>query len=146
MIVSAPESPEPMDLTANDAPRHEGSVFSARQTERLKPLYGRFVNFTKVLLPFVATVLLVLVAIWPQLSEQNRRFSIGPARIDKDAAKNLTMVNARYTGVDELGRPFTLTANNARQENASTQAVDLEQPKADIVLEDGSWEIGRAHV
>src|SRR3546814_9872677 len=51
----------------------------------------------------------------------------------------LTMVNARYTGVDELGRPFTLTANNARQENASTQAVDLEQPKADIVLEDGSW-------
>src|SRR3546814_11035231 len=73
------------------------------------------------------------------LSEQNRRFSIGPARIDKDAAKNLTMVNARYTGVDELGRPFTLTANNARRENAPTQAVDLEQPKADIVLEDGAW-------
>src|SRR3546814_14983575 len=95
MIVSAPESPEPMDLTANDAPRHEGSVFSARQTERLNPLYGRFVNFTKVLPPFVATVLLVLVAIWPQLSEQNRRFSIGPARIDQDAAKHLNMVNAR---------------------------------------------------
>src|SRR3546814_17793176 len=55
------------------------------------------------------------------LSEQNRRFSIGPARIDKDAAKNLTMVNARYTGVDELGRPFSLTAHNARQENARSE-------------------------
>src|SRR3546814_21099821 len=70
------------------------------------------------------------------LSEQNRRFSIGPARIDKDAPKNLTLVNARYTGVDELGRPFTLPANNARQEHASAQAVHLEQPQADIVLED----------
>src|SRR3546814_18643911 len=117
-----------MDVTATEARRHEEAIFSARQTQRLSPLYGRFVGFMKVLLPFVATVLLVLVAIWPQLSEQNRRFSIGPARLDKEAAKNLTMVTARYTGVDHLGRPFTVPANRAHQAEANTPDVHPKHP------------------
>src|SRR3546814_11731009 len=40
---------------------------------------------------------------------------------------------------DERVLPVTFTANNARQENASGQAGDLGQPKADIVLENGCW-------
>src|SRR5690606_16376386 len=59
--------------------------------------------------------------------------------IDKDAARNLNMINARYTGVDDNRRPFTVTASSANQEDANSPLIALAQPKADIILEDGSW-------
>lgn len=128
-----------MDAAAQDRTARRDSVFRAREIRRLNPLYGMFVGIMKLLLPTAATLLIVLVAVWPQLDEQNRRFRIGPAEIDRDAARNLNMVNARYTGVDDERRPFTVTADAANQKAADSPLIELAQPKADIVMEDGSW-------
>ena len=128
-----------MDAAAPDETTRRDSVFRAREIRRLNPLYGVFVGVMKLLLPTVATLLIVLVAVWPQLDEQNRRFRIGPAEIDRDAARNLNMVNARYTGVDDERRPFTVTADAANQKAANSPLIALAMPKADIVMEDGSW-------
>ncbi len=139
MTAYARGSPEVMDATAEDTPARGSLTYVARRVERLSPTYGRFVTFMKLLLPTVATALVVLVLVWPQLAEQDRRFRIGVARIDKDAAENLSMINARYTGVDERRRPFAVTADAARQTGSDSPVVLLTQPKADIVLENGSW-------
>ena len=67
-------------------------------------LYGHFVGFMKVLLPTVATALLLIVVIWPQLNEQNKTFEIGFKEIDKSAAENLRMEKARFFHPQILGR------------------------------------------
>ena len=114
-------------------------ALTARRTQRAARFYGRFVNFMKVVLPTFATALLLIVVIWPQINEQRDKFEIGFARIDKSAAENLRMVKARYTGVDRSKRPFSITAEAAEQADPKSPIIELIQPKADIVTEDGSW-------
>lgn len=113
-------------------------AISARQQSRVSPNYGRFVGAMRVLLPTVATGLIILVLVWPQLDQQQRRFSLGPAKIDKSAAKNLTMLNGRYAGILEE-KPFTITATAARQKNASKMEFSLQGPKVDVMMQNGSW-------
>ena len=128
-----------MDAMADDASARPKVEFTARPVERINPAYGRFVGFMKLLLPTIAAALVILVVIWPNISEQGRRFRVGLAKIDKDAAENLIMINARYTGVDKERRPFAVTADAAEQDSTESSTVRLKNPKADIVLENGSW-------
>jgi lipopolysaccharide export system protein LptC len=92
----------------------------------------------KRLLPAVALLLLVLLAVAPNLR-------IGPAtdRVTyhavADASGNAlsTMQNAQYHGVDQHGQPFTLTADEANQRG--TDDVLLAKPVGDITLTSGAW-------
>jgi len=110
-----------------------------RERPRYNPLYGRFVGVTKVLLPTIATAIIALIVVWPELSNQENRFRLGPARIDRSEAENLRMVNARFTGSDTSKRPFTITADAADQATAKSVVIALESPKADIELSNGAW-------
>lgn len=113
-------------------------AISARQNVKMSPFYGRFVGTMRVLLPTVATGLILLVLVWPQFEDQQRRFTLGPAKIDKNAAKNLTMVNGRYAGILEE-KPFTITATKAHQKNTTDMEFSLLGPKVDIMMQNGSW-------
>jgi lipopolysaccharide export system protein LptC len=93
----------------------------------------------RILLPTVATALIIVVALWPQLSDQQRRYSITPAKVDAKATETVTMVNGVYTGDDEKQRPFTLTADSVQLASAGWTKVDMVSPKADILMLDGSW-------
>ncbi|MBO88768.1 MAG: LPS export ABC transporter periplasmic protein LptC [Rickettsiales bacterium] len=113
---------------------------TARRTQRASRVYGQFVGLMKVILPTVAMALLLVVVIWPQLKEQDGLFQIGfEGKIDRTAAENLRMERARYTGVDRSKRPFFVTAEAAEQADPNSPAIELLQPKADILMEDGSW-------
>jgi lipopolysaccharide export system protein LptC len=125
--------------TATEAPVRDRVALTARRTQSASYFYGYFVSFMKVLLPTVATALLLIVIIWPQLNEQNKAFEIGFKEIDKSAAENLRMEKARYTGVDQSKRPYSVTAEEAEQVDPQSPVIELMQPKADIVLQDGSW-------
>ena len=48
-----------------------------------------------------------------------------------------TVTDARYRGVDDQGRPYTLTAATAQQ--VGPERINLTTPKADITLADGTW-------
>ena len=56
-------------------------ALSARRTQRAGRLYGQFVGFMKVVLPTIATALLLIVVIWPQLNEQRDKFEIGIVKL-----------------------------------------------------------------
>lgn len=118
--------------------RHE-LPFSTRRTQTVSRRYGRFVGIMRILLPTIATALVILVALWPQLTDQQQRYSITPAKIASEAAKTLTMVNGVYSGIDDKRRPYTLTADSVKLSNSNLSVVALTAPKADLLMEDGSW-------
>src|SRR3546814_12080828 len=65
------------------------------------------------------------------------RSGIDFAKIARDQAKTLNMLNARYSGVDENNQPFTVAADLATQEPDDENLVELQHPKADILTNDG---------
>ncbi len=101
--------------------------------------YSIFVGFMKVLLPALAAALILLVVAWPQFTVDDDGFRLSVSKLAPDQADSLTMLNARFDGLDEKDRPYTLTADMATQSDSNEDLIELELPKADITLEDGTW-------
>ena len=101
--------------------------------------YSRFVYRTKLTLPAVAGALLLLVAAWPRLQGAFVSVRFPVPHIDLSDARDLHMANARFTGVDRQDRPFTITADTARQKPDLNGLVTLERPKGDLTTVAGNW-------
>ena len=111
----------------------------SRAVSRPSRRYTRFVSAMKLLLPAVAVGLLLLVAAWPSIEAQLVRFAAILPRLDLRDATDLRMVNARFSGLDKQNRPYTVTAETARQMPNKDDLIALEGPKADITLQSGAW-------
>lgn len=116
----------------------------SRFPRRFTQTYSRFVSMMKLLLPVVALVLIALVILWPHIGSDDLRFRIGFAAIKASVSKDPSMVNPRFVGTDSENKPYSITADLARslgdvtsKENPAN--IELEMPKADITLDDGSW-------
>lgn len=104
------------------------------------PGYSRFVALMKLALPLVALVLVMLVVLWPQLQERAAdMFTVGFADLDGRMAESQRLVNARYYGTDAEDQPFTITADLATETAPGSRVVRLDNPKADIALNEGAW-------
>ncbi len=101
--------------------------------------YSIFVGFMKVLLPAVAVALILLMFAWPKFVLDDNRFRLNISELGPEQAESLTMINARFEGVDAKNRPYMLTADMATQSDRDKDRIDLELPKADITLQDGAW-------
>ena len=93
------------------------------------------INTSKFVLPAAAVVLLASIALWPEFNEaaDKARFVYNGLR----AMDGARLTNAHYRGIDERGRPYTVTAATAVQRDA--EQVDLTVPNADMTLENGTW-------
>jgi lipopolysaccharide export system protein LptC len=94
------------------------------------------INLTKGLLPAGALLLLATIALWPELAHMRDTARVAYTRVTS-ALGGATLTDARYRGVDEHGRPYTLTAATAHQ--VGPNRVNLTTVKADITLSDGTW-------
>jgi lipopolysaccharide export system protein LptC len=128
------------------APRPTEAAIQAGGAPRPRPggpraggSYTRFVSLMKVALPMAAGVLVLLVVTWPQIEKRSEGFRLGATGIAVEDSKGQRIVNARFNGVDENGRPYTVTADGARQAEAESDNVELQFPKADITLNAESW-------
>ena len=101
--------------------------------------YSRFVYTTKLALPAIACALLLVVAAWPQLEAVFEAVRFPVPRIDLSEARDLHMAKARYTGIDRQNRPFTVTAEMARQKPDLNGLVTLDRPKGDLTTTAGNW-------
>jgi lipopolysaccharide export system protein LptC len=110
-----------------------------RRLAEPSPGYSRFVGWMKLLLPAVAIALLLLVVAWPRLQAGLDHLRLSFTRLDLSDARDLRMVNARFSGIDKRHRPFTLTADVARQMPERNDLMALEGPKGDITLQNGAW-------
>ena len=121
--------------------RPSGQPGGGRQPPRLSmsDRYSLFVGFMKVLLPATAAALILLVLAWPQFSIEEESFRLSISKLAPGQAESLTMLNARFEGLDENDRPYTVTADIATQSEIDKDLVTLERPKADITMADGTW-------
>lgn len=94
------------------------------------------ITFSKLMLPLAALGLLSSIAIWPELDHGVERARIALRQVSGEIEGG-RIVNARYHGLDEKGRPFTITAATARQNGPDR--IDMTSPKGDMTLENGSW-------
>lgn len=110
-----------------------------RQPRASVGFHSRLVGFLKLVLPLVAGALVLLVAAWPHLHQPTDRFKIGVSSVNLEEAATVKMVRPRFTGVDAANRPFVLTADDAMQQATDSNVVELQLPKGDVTLTNGSW-------
>lgn len=128
---SAGPTPPPRRLLA---PSRERWAPSAAQIARRRVA----VRLAKWLLPMAGVGLLLAIAVWPELDRMEDRARVSFRRVLQAQPDAVRMVEPRYQGLDEQNRPFTVTANVAAQTDRP-DIVDLERPRADLLLTDGSW-------
>lgn len=109
------------------------------RSTRIDRTYGRMVQFLKVALPTLALMLIALLIAWPRLSEQTTLPGMKLLDIDGNSGDSMQLSNARYQGVDDKDQPYTVTADKVRQGDLDAEFVNLEGPKADIMMADQSW-------
>ncbi len=91
----------------------------------------------KLGLPLLAVLVLSAVVLWPEIARMGERTRMSFRRVFSIEAESGRMMEPRYRGVDERGRPYTLTGSWASQ--AGPTRIDIGAPKGDMVLEGGSW-------
>jgi lipopolysaccharide export system protein LptC len=95
------------------------------------------VLLAKLFLPLLAVLLLASIAAWPEIVRMTDQGRVNFRRAFSLEPDTGRMREPRYHGVDQRGRPYTLTAAWASQ--SSQNRVDLGDPKGDLVLEGGQW-------
>ncbi|CAH2604802.1 LPS export ABC transporter periplasmic protein LptC [Rhodovastum atsumiense] len=132
----------PLPLPRRENPRRGDRLVASRPATAPTGIARRHlaVGVTKRLLPLVALALLTIVALWPELGQEERsRFSYRTRGIAPQAGQ---LTDVRYNGVDDHGRPYTMTASTAHQ--ISSERINLTDPKGDISLDNGTWLMSRA--
>jgi lipopolysaccharide export system protein LptC len=125
-----------MSLIPPNLASRRGSPPSPR---RFTQSYSRFVSMMKFTLPVVALALVSLVALWPHLAPDDLRFRIGFAAIKASITKDPSMLNPRFVGTDTYNKPYSVTADLARSIGELGAIIELEMPKADVTLDNGTW-------
>ncbi|MGG5808664.1 LPS export ABC transporter periplasmic protein LptC [Falsiroseomonas sp. CW058] len=136
----ASRSGGPAPLPGRAAPRR----MLAPSRERRAPTPGELarrrllVSVAKRVLPMAAVGLLALVALWPELDSAADKARVSFRRVVQIRPEALRIVEPRYQGLDEQNRPYTVTAEVAVQ-MGDEEVVQLQAPRADMVLGDGAW-------
>ena len=129
---------KPKQFPNNNQP-NIGSGFTKSKRWFRIARYSRYVNFMKFILPLMALALVAAITIWPQLQVMDTSFSIALSNAKLSTKEGLSMVNARFVGVDLKKQPFSITADIAKNLLKDITQIELEMPKADITVSDGSW-------
>lgn len=101
--------------------------------------YSNFVALMKVTLPVVAIMLVGVIVFWNRIVPNPRLLAPDVSSLSADFAENLAMINPRFDGIDNAGRPYHLTASEAQQLDSNANEVTLIQPSGDVTLGDGTW-------
>jgi lipopolysaccharide export system protein LptC len=96
------------------------------------------VRVAKWFMPLAGVGLLLAIAVWPELDRMEDRARVSFRRVIQAQPDAVRLVEPRYQGLDEENRPFTVTATVATQ-TENPDIVDLDRPRADVLLTDGSW-------
>lgn len=100
---------------------------------------SRLVHWLKLLLPATALALAVAVLLWPQFKEEVDLVVPDLEGLSVEETKSLKMINARLTGHDAEGQPYTVTAEVATQARDNPDLVFLDRPQADLVTGAQTW-------
>ena len=131
-----PGTPPPAPLQARQmlAPSRERTALSPAQMARRRLA----VRLAKRVLPGLALALLAAIVLWPEFERTEDRSRYAFRRSIQPRSESMRVTAPRYQGVDDLHRPYTVTAEVAQQVG-SDEVLDLTTPRADLLMTDGSW-------
>ena len=89
----------------------------------------------KRLLPFVAGLLVVVMVLWPVLNNKERKFTLSVESLEK-RDRSLRVVNPHYSGLDDKGRPFKISAQTAVQTYDGGMQVTLDGLAAALTVKE----------
>lgn len=92
---------------------------------------GRHVPLARVALPILVIAIIAVTWIWMQVNPET-----AVKKVDVKDIQN-TLDEARFTSVDDKGRPFAIEADKVLQQNPSTMTATLAGPRGDITLDKG---------
>jgi lipopolysaccharide export system protein LptC len=137
------QSGEGASVVANPGGNPAAWIFAAQPSTTnpsaaLGNRHSRRVALLKRVLPAIGLALLLLIAVWPRLAPLWERMRLIFPAIDLREARELRMINPRYSGADRLGRPFVVTAAVGRQVPDRQDLVSLETPQANLKTHRGA--------
>lgn len=98
--------------------------------------HDRVVKLLKIALPAVIGMLLAFLALVPLAKNADISFILDKDKVDV-AKERMRLQAARYQGVDDQGRPFTVLAKSAVQPTSRQPIVDVNGLTARLDLERG---------
>jgi lipopolysaccharide export system protein LptC len=99
------------------------------------------VKWSKVLLPMAVGALIAVLALAPLGKHSEVSFILDKKKVANSPEK-LRVEQARYTGTDDKGQPFTIIANRAIQRSSDVPVVDITGMAGRLNLASGPLLIG----
>ncbi len=119
---------------------HRFTTYTPRRLSVFWQGYSLFVRILKFALPLAALVIVgVLISRLTSSHSQlkNELAAVPPA--EKTTPGQIELVQPKYEGIDDKGRPYTVTADKAVRAVNAPDTVAFVNPEADITLKDKSW-------
>ena len=98
--------------------------------------HDRLVRWSKVVLPSAVGVLIAVLMLAPLGNEEDVSFILDKKKVD-NAPERMRVEAARYSGTDDKGQHFLMTANSAVQRSSDTPLVDIRGMFARLNLAQG---------
>lgn len=98
--------------------------------------HDRLVRIAKVALPIAAGVLVAFLAVAPFDRDGDISFILDKNQVE-NAPERMRVETARYSGTDNQGRQFAITANQAVQQSSDVPIVDIRGMMARLSLAEG---------
>ncbi len=98
--------------------------------------HDRLVRYAKVGLPLIAGAFLLVLAVAPFDQKDDVSFILDKKEVDK-AAERMRIETARYSGEDNRGNTFEITAQRAIQQSSDQPIVNIEGMMARLGLAQG---------
>ena len=116
--------------------RRERLTKIAPVRRHFNPAYSRIIQKLQIAMPLIAAAIITFIFVW---SGFNRYDLVTPqqnAKTSPEMAKN-QLLNPRFESSDDKGQPYTLTARQALQGETDQQPMLLEQPRGEMLLNEG---------
>jgi lipopolysaccharide export system protein LptC len=104
-------------------------------------LHDRLVRWTKIVLPSAVVLLIAVLAVAPLEKKGDVSFILDKKKV-QNAQERMRVESARYTGSDDKGQKFQITANNALQRSSEVPIVDIHGMFAQLAMGQGPLMIG----
>jgi lipopolysaccharide export system protein LptC len=98
--------------------------------------HDNLVRWTKIALPSAVGVLIAVLALAPLDRKGDVSFILDKKKV-QNAPERMRVESARYTGTDDKGQRFVMTANRAIQRTSDVPLVDISGMFAQLALANG---------
>ena len=98
--------------------------------------HDKLVRWTKIVLPMAVGALIAILMVAPLGKSGDVSFILDKKKVE-NSPERMRVESARYTGADDKGQQFQITAQNAVQRSSDTPIVDISGMFARLALERG---------